>query len=247
MEKIDYWHFCDELSVIQATLLIVGEDPAVSQDYIDTQDAQHRPDGYDAVFAALKNAINGKSLAATLRHDARYGGYDEYPNTGESVRENEYQLRIIFVSEPNWHLTTVTVENLKKWLISRGCKTGFFFESDLGASEFFDPNNLFYAPKLAAAVNAWGSVTKDETLLSGKTPKKALEKWLRENASQYGLTKDDGNPNETGIEEICKIANWKPEGGAAKTPTLVVNNPPTQKKPKKSGQSEETEKSSTPF
>jgi len=34
MEGLDYWRLCDELSVIQAAFLIVGKDPAASQDYI---------------------------------------------------------------------------------------------------------------------------------------------------------------------------------------------------------------------
>ena len=45
-----------------------------------------------------------------------------------------------------------------------------------------------------------------------------MMKWLRRHADQYGLTKDDGNPNEQGIEEIAKIANWDSKGGAPKTP-----------------------------
>jgi hypothetical protein len=77
----------------------------------------------------------------------------------------------------------------------------------------------FYAPKLAAAVRAWNKVTSDPTALNGKTPKKALEIWLRKHANEYGLTNKDGNPNELGIEEICKVANWKPSGGATPTPT----------------------------
>ncbi len=37
-------------------------------------------------------------------------------------------------------------------------------------------------------------------------------------ASEYGLTKEDGSPNEQGIDEVAKVANWKPGGGVAKTP-----------------------------
>lgn len=72
---------------------------------------------------------------------------------------------------------------------------------------------------VAATIDAWKAVTTDTYLQKGKTPKQAIEKWLRENAKKYGLTKDDGTLNESAIEEISKIANWKPEGGAAKTPT----------------------------
>jgi hypothetical protein len=45
-------------------------------------------------------------------------------------------------------------------------------------------------------------------------------KWLREHAAEFGLTDDDGKPNETGIEEAAKVANWQPTGGAPKTPGL---------------------------
>jgi hypothetical protein len=41
---------------------------------------------------------------------------------------------------------------------------------------------------------------------------------LRQHANKFGLTKDDGNPNEQGIEEVAKIANWDTKGGAPKTP-----------------------------
>jgi hypothetical protein len=43
-------------------------------------------------------------------------------------------------------------------------------------------------------------------------------KWLREHAAKFGMTDDDGKPNETGIEEAAKVANWQPTGGAPKTP-----------------------------
>jgi hypothetical protein len=58
--------------------------------------------------------------------------------------------------------------------------------------------------------------------LNGKTPKKALEIWLRKHANEYGLAGKDGNPNELGIEEICKVANWKLGGGASPTPTQLI-------------------------
>jgi hypothetical protein len=45
-----------------------------------------------------------------------------------------------------------------------------------------------------------------------------LLKWLREHAADFGLSDEDGKPNETGIEEAAKVANWQPGGGAPKTP-----------------------------
>jgi hypothetical protein len=59
----------------------------------------------------------------------------------------------------------------------------------------------------------------NESATSGKSPKQSLTKWLREHASEFNLTDDEGKPNETGIEEAAKVANWQPMGGAPRTPT----------------------------
>ena len=56
-------------------------------------------------------------------------------------------------------------------------------------------------------------------LLSGKTVKQSLEKWLRLNARDYGLCDEEGKPNETGIQECAKVVNWQQKGGAPKTPS----------------------------
>ncbi len=232
MESLDYWRLCDELSVVQAALLIVGEDPSESQDHVLDSSAQNRPKGFDAAFSALQNAINVKTLPATIRHEARYLGSDEYPNTYETVIKDG-DAQHAFKTRPNWAQTTVNVTDLKAWLVSRGFRTGFFFVDDVAPEDFLDPNHPCYAPKLAAAVTAWVTFSRDGMALSGKTPKQAMTKWLRENAPRYGLTDEEGKVNETGIEEISKIANWKPEGGAAKTPGAANLNPPTPLKPNK--------------
>lgn len=195
MNKIDLWHFCDELSVVEAVLLILGLDPAdqgQSPEY-----SAHPPTGYEAVSTAIKNNILSKKLSATLSYDLDFHGQTK----------NE-----------NWNNTRIHVEDLKKWLSEKNFTNNFFFqENNNSKADYLDPQNEFYAPKLSAAVNAWLEVTSDPELFKGKTPKQAIEKWLRQNANDYGLTKEDGNPNESAIAEICKITNWKPEGGVAKT------------------------------
>ncbi len=108
----------------------------------------------------------------------------------------------------------VQVESLKEWLVSRGFRQGFFFPERTETPDYLDPGNPRYAPKLAAAVRAWQAVTDP----AGRHPKQALTKWLRENAAEFDLTDDEGKPNETGIEETAKVANWQPGGGAPKTP-----------------------------
>lgn len=112
-------------------------------------------------------------------------------------------------------LSTVNVESLKEWLRFKGFTTGFFFPQPSETLDFLDQQNPRYAPKLAAAVRAWQAVTD----AGKKSPKQALDKWLREHAAEFNLTSEEGKPIETAIEECSKVANWKPGGGATKTPT----------------------------
>ena len=191
MDALDYWRFCDEVSVVQAALLIVGEDPAASQEYIADWEPEKRPRGYDAVKAALLNAIRGNRLSAIVPEDDRM--------------------------KPLWDHAMISVDNLRTWLTSRGVRTGFFFLLPDGPDYLSDlhPN---YSPKLAAAIKAWTAVSGDAELRRGKSVKQAVIIWLRQHANEFGLTKEDGNPNEQGIEEVAKIANWDIRGGAPRTP-----------------------------
>jgi len=194
MESLDYWRLCDEISVIDAALLIVGEDPSASRDYVEGWPTENQPKGYSAARAALVNAILGKRLEATLRYPARRLQFEEYSKVGEQQTYDENtEQDIAFTDSPDWKQSTIKVEKLKLWLMSRGFKTGFFFADKLDAPDYLDQLHPCYAPKLAAAISAWEAITADEKLLEGKTPKQALEKWLRENASQFGLSDEDGD------------------------------------------------------
>lgn len=196
MDSLDYWRFCDELTVIQALMLILGDEPSSDRIYYVERNTKSQPKGYEATRAALTHAILGYRLPATIVMETEYDGL-------------------------NLYLTRVTVEDLKAWLMNRGIRTGFFFpNANEDTPDYLSETNPHYAPKLAAALNAWLHVTQNPNLLKGKTPKQAIEKWLREHAAAYGLTKEDGSPNEQGIDEIAKVANWKPTGGVAKTPGI---------------------------
>jgi hypothetical protein len=90
----------------------------------------------------------------------------------------------------------------------------FFVGRRAPTADYLDPQHQRYSPKLAASINAWLAVTDE----NGKHPKGALTDWLEENAAQFGLVKEDGTLNNVGIDECAKVANWKPGGGAPKTP-----------------------------
>jgi hypothetical protein len=218
MEGLDYWRLCDELSVIQAALLIVGEDPAPLQYEVDRKTPERRPAGYDATLAALTHAILAGRLKATIRRYSWERGWNEDPPENASEGRDGRGVSVIYEADPSWKITTVTVDDLRTWLRGRGITTGFFFPDDTASADYLNPEDPHYAPKLAAAINAWVGVKNDPVAMRGRTAKQAIAIWLRRHADRYGLTKDDGSPNEQGIEEVSKIANWDLKGGAPKTP-----------------------------
>jgi hypothetical protein len=226
---MDYWRLCDELSVLQAAALIVGIDPS-SEDgaNCDRWSIEQQPLGYHAAKSALIHAINGGRLAATIRHGARDYGYAEYMADVEASEAEYVEVRgstlegderlapgraFVYKVDPDWSLTTIALDDLRAWLRTRGITTGFFFANSAEAGpHFLSREHPRFAPKLAAAVRAWEAIQDP----GGKHPKQALMKWLREHASEFQLSDDDGKPNEQGIEECAKVANWQPSGGPGK-------------------------------
>ncbi len=201
---MNFWRLSDEFSVVQAALLIVDLSPEEFP-YVMTWEKHDWPENFAAAFSALSHAICGERLPATLHYITGMNAL------GEMMADGEH---------PDWNKSTIKIEDLKKWLSSRGFTTGFFFpevEKD-DCPHYLDTGNKNYSAKLGAAIGAWQAVNANSVLIKGKTVKQALLKWLRKNADQFGLTKDDGSPNEQGIEEIAKISNWDTKGGAPKTP-----------------------------
>lgn len=232
------WNLADPLTVYQAAALVAGFDPNVVHFNADNtvwlENDTGQSDSVSAsqvatAFAALSNAIWGAKLKVKVVHDSRpvteidcqsladMDSFGDYLNPGFELiaADDETFTNGYFVkNEPNLAKTLISVEELRWWLKSKGFCTGFFFPTSTGDPDYLDPKNQRYAPKLAAAVRAWQSATES----SGRHPKQVLAKWLREHAVEFGMTDDEGKPNETGIEETAKVANWQPGGGAPKTP-----------------------------
>lgn len=197
MESMDYWRLCDDLSIDEAAHLVIGVDPNEFKvkplDDLSTMPPETLA-RLEATTKSLISALRGESVQGVLI------AVDGSP--------------AILVDEIDTNKSRIKVESLRTWLSSRGIRTGFFFPTGTADPDYLNPNNPRYAPKLAAAVRAWQSVTDP----GSRTPLQALTKWLRENAMRFGLTKDDGSHNNQGIDEVAKVANWKPGGGAPKTP-----------------------------
>jgi hypothetical protein len=229
MDGISSWRLCDEFTIVQAALLIAGHDPSSNQYYVESWDADKRPAGYEGAKAALLNAIQTEKLRAKIVYSKEI--------VQKSVYEgDEYYSNITVANDldyPDISKTVIDIQDLGRFLKDRGIRDGFFSEIDRLKTVTMDVTSQHYAPKLAAAIRAWTEVSSRPELLRGKTPKQALEKWLREHAGEFGLTNRDGNPNQQGIEEICKVANWKPEGGATPTPGKKAQGSPVTNLPPK--------------
>ena len=198
--SLNLWRLCDELTVVQAALLVAGCDPSSSDGYAEGWDMHQRPAGYEAAKNAIANALRREGITGQwIRHS-------DYDSNGNRIGAIEGSMDLVE--------SRVDVESLKAWMSSRGIKSGFFFPVAPNAPDYLDPAHPRFAPKLAAAVGAWLAVDDPK----GKHPKQALTKWLREHAAVYGLSDEEGKPNEQGIEECAKVANWQPGGGAPKTP-----------------------------
>ena len=200
---LEYWRICDELTIVQAGLLIAGRDPSVDGEYIESWEPAKWPLGYAAAKTAISNALRRGTITGEVFPDY------EYDFNGNACGEIRGSIDV--------RKSRVEVESLRTWLAGRGLKIGFFFPQPQVRQDYLDSKNPRYAPKLAAAVLAWEAIG-GEAIMSGKSPKQLLMKWLREHAAEFALSDEDGKPNETGIEEAAKVANWQPTGGAPKTP-----------------------------
>ncbi|MBF0283961.1 MAG: hypothetical protein HQL51_05830 [Magnetococcales bacterium] len=227
MGNLDHWRLCDVLPVEQAALLYAGIEPA-RNDLRDNNfsDPQFNPSypTYMAGRTLIINAVLSGILPATIRYGVLTpdGWADEsemYNPDSSVILKDDRNIKVIVSREPDWMKTTIQVDDLKKWLGGKGVTSGFFFPNvTTDAPDYLNSDHPNYSPKLAAAVAAWKAVTNNPALAKGTSVKQGLVKWLRMNAASFDLAKDGGNPNEQGIDEIAKIANWDTKGGAPKTP-----------------------------
>ena len=203
LEKVEvskFWRLAESVNIVQAAFLINGTEPQGIEEYVENWAADKRPENYVAARDAITSAIHGGSLEGNIGHIT----YD-LPNGGEAIDDSVIDYR----------KSRVTVKSLIAWLESRGFVTpAISLPSDVQTG-FRDPAHPRYSPKLMAVVEAWESYDSESD--EPGTPKQRLMKWLRLNASRFGLTDDDGKPSENVIEELAKVANWATAGGAPKT------------------------------
>lgn len=192
MGALEFWELAKSYTVVQAALLFCGKDPT---EYRSTADGvlETKVPNYYPVLSALTHAINDKDIEAQVRLVHQDFGEPSYVDI---------------------HTTRLSRDVLDEFF-DRSHVRGYFFGKRNRSSSVANPQ---LPPKLNAALRAWTAVTNDPSLIRGRSPKQALREWLTDHAGELGLTNRAGDPNATGIEEICKVANWRPEGGATPTP-----------------------------
>ena len=156
MSALGHWRACDEISVIQSILLIVGADPAEWQDRVENLPPTQRPPGYDAVAQALTADILGGVIRPSFFAEFIEPRIQPTADGGQ---------RIIRESRLNRFMTLLKIMDLEQWVRRKGIETDFF--ANRRSPGYLDPSHPQYSRKLAAAVHAWDAVVLNPTLRRG--------------------------------------------------------------------------------
>lgn len=239
--KMDYWRLSDEFSVVDAAILITGNDPSdktpegsgdldIPTEWV--QKTNH--DGFEAVFKALKNAVLSNKLPASVAFpvgDGNHVGAREFSavlRKGTKVFQSRelsfwrHDALVFLQVEPDWTRTLIELPNLRAWLRGRDVFPEFFFPKG-DPQSFMNKEHPRFSGKLACAVAAWKAVLIPA---KNKTPKQTVEAWVIANGVQYGLANGEGTVPQTAVDEIAKVVNWQPQGGAARTGGQVPETSP---------------------
>ncbi len=206
--NLDHWRLCDELSILQASLLYAGSDPGCNASYVENWNMDKRPSGYEAAKTGILNALSSGKIKGRIIPD-----YESDFNGNQSPIDGTISLQ-----------STVEVDSLRAWLKSRDIKTGFFFpETNLSQPDYLNKNHPRYSKKLAASIRVWVAM-EDKNLLEGKAVKDAVYSWLENNYLEFDLV-HDGKISKKAITSCTDVVNWNLNGGATKTPTNNLSPP----------------------
>lgn len=210
VEHLDTWKLADSLTVFQATCLINGilpGEPYSSSEEFDN----YKLFTVERLLCSLVEYGYVKSKIYRKNFDSGYVIVTKDQNNKEQ-----------FAYHPviDWDKTMILVEDLKRWMGEKGYKPEFFFTENERQTDIKNHDLPFYSQKLHAAIDAWETVTCDEKYLRGKTPKQAIEKYLKNNSHKY--TYPDELSSSQCLEDISKTVNWQKTGGAPKICTLGI-------------------------
>lgn len=165
MTDLYHWQFREDISIFQATLLILDYDPS---DYtlrdIESLGTLLSPTGFDARFSALKQAVMNEKISGIVFH------YKAKPNYQARVEQSISGNKYLISKEPDWETTTVPVKELKAWLLRIGYKAAFFFDEQENEQQplpvVYSDEQHHISKDLAILNNAahkfWANADKDD-------------------------------------------------------------------------------------
>jgi hypothetical protein len=255
-DPLEFWKLAEELSVVDAAILITGNDP---DDYYVDPEGQRRQstnyDGFAATFRALKSAILSNRLRANVRLKARHssahwdGGLESY--VGDFAAENEGEVSYDMLMarqesfgtiEANFDLSdfirgrSIYVAKEPDWqettievdILKEWLKERNFFPPFFFSRTPRDGFRDKEHPRYAPKLAACIAAWEAvQQSAPNKSVKQTLKDWLRSNASAFGAGDDQGVVSETLANELAQIVNWNPKGGA--TPTQVREPEPVRR------------------
>ena len=239
-DPLYFWRLVPELTLVDAAILVAGGDPSVTdkeRQGLGTRSHLRGGQENEAAFQ-LHSRVHSpeigrsrKELPAHLRYKGRKGEErepspeDPYwivsPNELEAVidpqrphltRISNSGTSIYIESEPDWGASSVDVIELRRWLNSRGHRSGFFFPPDTRETtpdSFLEPSHDHFAPELALGVLAWRALESKSVFPRG--PKAEIERWIDTNPDAWH---GDVDLSVSAKERIVTVVNWRKSGGA---------------------------------
>lgn len=237
LSSMDLWRLSSDYSVVDAAILITGNDPALNFEER-WRRVESKSKGFEAAYTSLRNSILTNKIPAQLVYGTEkeiYGDelYVSIANkeTVETLRGSmsyikssgweKRDFRILLY--PDWNNTLISKDNLKEFCSSMGIYPRFLFPK--GREEgVMDKENERYSKKLACALAAWNNYDPSRYRVS--SIKEGIKKWVKANAVTYDLLNESGDvPNDV-VEQIATIVNWNTKGGAPKTGGAVSETSP---------------------
>ena len=210
-EKLDLWRKCPYLTIDEAMNLILYHVPPKYR-FLYAEESE-MPPGAVLIYRTLVKAISDFKLCIYL-YDIKITGQDSFQTLYDL-----YQHLVTcedFYQNTWWHNGKIATEDLKTWLKDEGFSSKFFEIKPASMPACMNSDLEEHSYKLAAAVKAWEHFYTNGLTYPKKSLKKNIEIWLTEHAEPLKLLHNK-KANKQAIEEIAKIVNWKPEGGAPKS------------------------------
>lgn len=208
----DIFKLMDVLTINDASALIAGCSPnQVRENFynqeiyyhldINRDDPANANEVFDIALKSLQHAIKRGMIRADIVVYA--------DNTYLNKVSNDTDW--LTVCEINTARTTVTRDDLKQWLESRGVFPPMLFPNGK-KDDYMDLNHPHYSPKLALCVRAWEAA--QTTTATGITIKQFMLEWMQQNAKHFGVN----NKNPKVFDELATVSNWDSSGKKLKSP-----------------------------